>query len=143
MFHELMNELRATTRASRTTLRLDQPDAVFPVVAEALDEGVRSIADQTEIDLRSAPTVIHLAREGEILVQNDLDTAQPRAPQELIEFYGVRAQMLAPILVAGELVGINSVHDCRGPRSWTTEHVKHLEAAQGAVQQRLAHERNS
>src|SRR3990172_9564471 len=97
-FETAMRELLEATRASRVTLRLDTPGEVFPVVAEALAPGVRSIRSATEIDLRKAGTFQFLAREWRLLIQADCLVDEPVAPPELIELYGVRAQMLAPIV---------------------------------------------
>ena len=133
-FEAAMRELLDATNASRTTLRLDTPGEVFPVVAEALAPGARSIRGATEIDLRKARTFQFLARERRLLVQADCLVDEPVAPPELIELYGVRAQMLAPIVKDGELAGIISVHHAATPREWTEAEVAALEAAAERVQ---------
>jgi len=126
-YDEKMAELLAAARASRTTLRLDTEGQVFPVVAEACAPGVRSIRDATEIDLRAAKTFQYLEREQKLLVQRDCLTDEPVAPQELIDLYGVRAQMLAPIVRGERLAGIISVHHAETPRDWAPEEVAALE----------------
>ncbi len=132
-FQEIVEELLADTGASRTTLRLDRPDAVFPVVAEALAPGIGSIAGDTSIDLRGSPTFVFLANERRLLIQSDLlDTDHP-PPPELIELYGARAQMLAPIVRDERLIGILSVHYAPGPREWTADNVAALERASEQV----------
>jgi maleate isomerase len=113
-----VEELLEATGASRATLRLDASDAVFLVVAEALAPGVRSIRDDDSIDIRRAATFRFLERELRPLVQNDCLGGEHPAPKELVDFYGVRAQMLGPIVRDGRLVGIVSVHDAAGPRQW-------------------------
>jgi maleate isomerase len=122
-----MRSLLEETSASRTTLRLDTPGDVFPVVAEACAPGVRSIRDATEIDLRKAATFQHLERERRLLVQRDCLSDEPLAPPELIDLYGVRAQMLAPLVLDDRLVGIISVHYASSPREWRPEEVSALE----------------
>ena len=62
-FQEIVEKLLADVGASRTTLRLDRPDAVFPVVAEAMAPGIGSITGATSIDLKAAPTFVFLAEE--------------------------------------------------------------------------------
>ncbi len=132
-FQEIVEELLRDTGASRTTLRLDSPDAVFPVVAEALAPGIGSIAGDSSIDLRAAPTFQFLDRERRLLIQPDLLDADPAPPAELIAHYGARAQMLAPIVQDERLVGILSVHYAPGPREWTAEDVAVLERASERV----------
>jgi GAF domain-containing protein len=48
-------------------------------------------------------------------------------PPELLEFYGVKAQMLAPIVGGSELIGLVSVHYSPSPRHWTTEEIDALD----------------
>jgi maleate isomerase len=128
-----MAELLAEIGASRVTLRLDTPGEVFPVVGEACADGVRSIRDATEIDLRAARTFQHLERTHELLVQRDCLADEPVAPPELIELYGVRAQLLAPIVRDGRLAGIVSVHHAGTPREWTPAEVEALERTAARV----------
>ena len=127
-FDALVDELLVATAASRVTLRLDTPGEVYPVVAEACAPGVRSIRGATEIDLRRAETFRFLEREQRLLVQTDCLVDDPVAPAELIELYGVRAQMLAPLVRGDRLVGIISVHHAGWPRKWTDAEVAALEA---------------
>jgi GAF domain-containing protein len=132
-----MRELLHATGASRVTLRVDTRGEGFPVRAEALAPGVRSIRDASEIDLRRAKTFQFLERERRLLVQSDCLVAEPVVPPELIELYGVRAQMLAPLVRDGRLVGIVSVHHAGTPREWTDEEVAALEATAARVLENL------
>jgi GAF domain-containing protein len=127
-FHALMEELRDRTGASRTTLRIDdEPGVEFPVKAEALAPGINSIAGDNTIAIRASATFKWVDEERRILVQEDLLAADPAPAPELIERYGGRAQMLAPVQRAGELVGLVSVHYAPGPRRWSDEEVRVLE----------------
>lgn len=123
----ILEDLRDATAASRVTLRLDMPGAVFPVVGEALAPGIRSIRDATEIDLRAAPTFQYLEREQKLLVQHDCESGDYPAPPELVRLYGVKAQMLAPLVRDGRLAGIVSVHYVPATRRWSATDVTALE----------------
>ena len=120
-YDDLAKGLLDATSAGRTTIRVIDSDGGFPVVAEATARGVRPIRDTTDIDLHKAETVVHIKRTHEPLLQEDLEHAIPQVPRQLIELYGVKAQMLGPVVVSGTLVGIVSVHDVAGPREWSTE----------------------
>ena len=127
-FQALTRELLERTGASRTTLRLDDtPGVEFPVKAEALTPGVNSIAGDNTIPIRASSTFKWINRERRILVQEDLLAADPAPAADLMERYGGRAQMLAPVEVGGELVGLVSVHYVPGPRSWTDEEIAVVE----------------
>jgi len=127
-FQAIVERLLTETGASRTTLRLAAPEAVFPVVAEARAPDVA-----TSIDLRAAPTFQFLERERRLLIQSDLLDAEVAPPPQLIAQYGARAQMLAPILRDDRLVGILSVHYAPGPRDWTPEDIGALERARDEI----------
>ena len=137
-FQAIIEELLAATRSSRTTLRLDRPGEDFPVVAEALAPGVRSIAGDLSFPIRSAETVKHLERERRILLQRDLLGVEPAPAPELIEHYGARAQMLAPVVQGRRFVGIVSVHHAGGPRDWTQPEIAALERAAARIEAELA-----
>ena len=138
---EIMEDLLRATDASRTTLRLDMPEqdaGLDTVVAEALAPGVRSLCDDTSIrKLRSVSTVRFLEEQRRVLVQNDCLADDLAPPSELIEVYGVKAQMLAPIVRDDRLVGVISVHYAPGPRDWSSENVAVLQEAVERVQRAL------
>jgi GAF domain-containing protein len=140
-FQEIMEDLLGSTGASRTTLRLDLPDqgtGLDAVVAEALEPGVRSIRDDTSIrNLRGASTVRFLEEQRRPLVQNDCLADDLAPPSELMELYGVKAQMLAPIVRDDHLIGVISVHYVPGPRDWSAEDVAALQEAAERVQREL------
>ena len=136
-YQNIVEKLLADVGASRTTIRLDRPDAVFPVVAEATAPGINSIAGATSIDLKAAPTFIFLAEQKRTLIQSDLLNTDVPAPAALIELYGARAQMVAPILRDDELVGMVSVHYAPGVRDWTQEDIAAIEQAAEQVRAQL------
>jgi len=137
-FRALTAELLKRTGASRTTLRIDDtPGQVFPVKAEALAQGINSIAGDNTIPIRASATFKWMDRERRILVQEDLLTADPAPAVDLMERYGGRAQMLAPVEVEGELVGLVSVHYVPGPRTWTDEEVGVLEEVLARIRREL------
>jgi GAF domain-containing protein len=140
-FQVIMEDLLRSTESSRTTLRLDLPDqdaGLDTVVAEALAPGVRSLRGDTSIrNLRDVSTVRFLETQRRLLVQNNCSADDLAPPPELIELYGVKAQMLAPIVREDRLVGVISVHHAPGPRDWSAEDVAALREAIEHVQREL------
>lgn len=136
---EILDGLLEELGASRVTLRLDTPGEIFPVRYEALAPGIRSIkGDDSVGDLREAKTFQWVEREQRVLVQDDTLHADPPVPPALVDVYGARAQMLAPVVRHGELVGVVSVHYAPGPRAWTAEERAVLERARARVESELA-----
>jgi GAF domain-containing protein len=125
---QLVDELLRSTSAGRVTLRLEDEAGQLPVIAEAVSGGVNRIQNEPLIDIRSAATVKVLEATGEALVQDDLLNTDVVPPQELLEMYRARAQMLAPIIANERLVGILSVHHVQGPRKWTPHDIAALNA---------------
>jgi GAF domain-containing protein len=140
-FQVIMEDLLRSTESSRTTLRLDLSDqdaGLDVVVAEALAPGVRSLRGDTSIrNLRDVSTVRFLETQRRLLVQNDCSADDLAPPPELIELYGVKAQMLAPIVREDRLVGVISVHHAPSPRDWSAEDVAALREAIEHVQREL------
>ena len=137
-FNPLTAKLLAATGASRVTIRVKDGRGGDPIVAEAVAPGVRSLLGGEGVgDLRSAATFQYLARERCVLVQDDLENADPAPPAALIQAYGARAQMLAPVLDGEEVVAIVSVHQSGGPRAWSPEDVRAIEDAAAEVARRL------
>jgi maleate isomerase len=128
----LLEGLLAKVDASRTTVRLDIPSwgvSVNDVIAEACAPGVRSIRGDTSIDQRALATVKFLDQRRELLVQPDFENTDHAPPPALISVYGVKAQMLAPLVARDELVGWVSVHYTPSAREWTADDVAALTAA--------------
>ena len=135
-----MNDLLEVTSASRTTLRLDWPPwgaHVDDVYAEARRPGIESLVGKTSIRQRQAETIRWLERMRRVLVQADCATASPSPPRALLDIYGVRAQMLAPLVLRDTLVGWISVHETTAPREWTQKEIRALEDAAAAVAKTL------
>jgi maleate isomerase len=124
VLHEILGELISDVGASRCTLRLDLPDrglAVNAPAAEAVATGVSSVASDTDLDQWSLATVQWLDRHKRILVQDDLSSTDLQVPAVLTDTWGVKAQMLGPIVQADRLVGWISVHQVGAPRHWSAE----------------------
>jgi len=132
-FQAIIDELLHATGASRTTLRLEEPGGDFPVVAEALAPGIRSIKGSARMPVRNSGTFAFFERERRILVVNDCRTSDPPTPQDLMDFYGVRAEILAPLMDGARIVGIVSVHHAPGPREWTEVEIDALARASARI----------
>lgn len=124
------DRLRMDTAADRTTLRIDLPDAgcsVATCAAESCAPSVRSIQRDSTLPQRDLETVRWIEEHRNLLVQPDFATA-PHPPMALREVYGVRAQMLAPVVSNGDMVAWLSVHSLR-ERPWSDADQRAVAAA--------------
>jgi maleate isomerase len=134
----IVEDLLRAVDASRVTIRLDTPGQTFPIRAEALAPGVDTLRNATEIDLRASATFIYLDTEQRNLIQSDCSAGDYPAPPALMAIYGVKAQMLAPLVRDGKMIGILSVHYASAQREWSESDVAALDAAADVITQTLA-----
>ena len=127
-----MKRLRERTGATRTTLRVDFEDFRFPVEVECLAEGAGSIKGDETFDLRKAASSKAVLETREMLVQDDCTDHPFAPPPEFVELYGVRAQIICPIVRDERVVAIISVHSRQGPRHWSEEDRAETEATAAA-----------
>jgi GAF domain-containing protein len=133
----LLENLLEATRASRVTLRLDVEGLNFPVVGEALAPGTRSIGNDHTLDQRGAPTAQWIVRHRRVLVQTDLTAdLDPKPPDALLALYGVKAQILCPVIHRHRVIGWISVH-AGEPRDWTEDSVAKVERVARQISLRL------
>ena len=109
--------------ASRVTLRRGEDDGyAFPVSDEALAPGVASLRRERTVDLTSQPVAVEV-RSCRQVVQDDCRSAFADASfQRMLETYGgLAAQIVTPVVAAGRVVAILSLHQLGSPRRWTPE----------------------
>jgi GAF domain-containing protein len=136
---QLLEDLRAELRVQRATVRVETPDAFFPVRYEVLAPGVISIRDDTT-DLSKQPVPRILAESGGQVVQEDAATAFPdeRRFHEMRERYGgLRAQIVTGCYRDGRLVALLSIHDLISPRRFGDAERARCRAAAAEVAARL------
>jgi len=137
-FTTIVMSLLAETNASRVTVRLSGPDGCPDLVAEALAPGVVSMSTHPIEGVLEAPTYRYLADRLALLVQEDCRVDPIAPPRSLTEVFHVYAQMLAPVVIDGEMVATISVHQQDNCRTWTHENISALERAQAQVQRSLS-----
>jgi maleate isomerase len=125
----VLGDLREHAGAHRTTLRIDFDDFLFPVVAETLAPGMHTIKGDATFDLRKTASSRAVLDTLDVLVQEDCTDHEFAPPPEFVELYGVRAQMIGPIVRDGRVIGLISVHSKDGPREWSPADRAALRAA--------------
>ncbi|RDW58111.1 hypothetical protein BP6252_13522 [Coleophoma cylindrospora] len=130
---KVMFDLREKTNGSRTTLRLEVPKhncEVDRVCAEALAPGIPSLRPNTSLNQRALVTCQHINKTGIALIQPDTINATINPPKALMTVYGVKAQMLLPLMAEEEhALAWISVHYVPSTRDWTEADVRSLHEA--------------
>ncbi len=140
---DILGALRRDTDAGRTTVRLDDCGVGFhvdTVAAESLSDGVHSILTLNSLDQKNAAAVKWLEKNRRTFVMDD--TMNPWdhevAPeQDVIDAYGIRSEMVSPVIKQEELIGWVSVHYTKGARVWTEAEIARIEAACDSVREVL------
>jgi GAF domain-containing protein len=136
---EVLDELRVAMDAQRATVRIDVPEAYFPVAYESLAPGAGSLRDDST-DLRTQPVPRILAESGGQVVQEDAAAAFPddAAFHEMRERYGgMRAQIVTGCYRDGNLLALLSIHDLRSPRRFSEAERGLCRAAAAAIAEEL------
>lgn len=123
-FQSAVEKLHADLGVSRIILRLETPGAFYPVVAEACAPGIHSVATGPEPDFSQAATFLFVTGEKRPLVQDDCIGHPLSPPAEIVGHYGVRSQLLVPIVRGDRFVGVVGIHVAEGPRHWTDEEIE-------------------
>ncbi|SIS12297.1 maleate cis-trans isomerase family protein [Williamsia sterculiae] len=130
----VVTELRERTGSDRTTVRVDDPTLGLHVdlcAAESCAAHVRSIQHDPSLDQRALNTVRWLEENRRLLVQPAF-TEAPHPPQALRDVYGVRAQVLGPVELDGDIRAWLSVHSLR-ERPWSTDDLTAVDTAREAI----------
>ncbi len=132
---KILDDLRIDVSGGRTTVRLDDCGLGFhvdTVAAESLSEGVHSIKTQNSLDQKNAAAVKWLDKNRITFVMNDCMNPWDAAvapEKEVIETYGIRSEMVAPVIMGDELIGWVSCHYTKGARIWTDDEIARIEKA--------------
>lgn len=115
---------------SRVTIRGAAPGQVDTTTlhAEILAPTAETMRGAPQGDIVVAPTYRWLQDNRRILVQADC-REEPLPPKMLTQTFHVGAQLLGPLMRAGELVGTISVHQQGSSRAWATDDVAALARA--------------
>ncbi|MEO0405902.1 MAG: GAF domain-containing protein, partial [Cyanobacteria bacterium P01_A01_bin.135] len=116
--------VRSLLDCSRVIVYQLRPDFSGTVVAEALDAGHRSVLHQEVQDPCVSPEWIEPYRSGKIRAINDVyDAAISLCHQEMLTGFDIRAKLMAPIVIQGELWGLIVASHRDRPHVWTPRDV--------------------
>jgi GAF domain-containing protein len=133
-FQSIIEALLLATGASRATLQWVAPGKSLVPAAEAVAHGARQLCDEPPGgEAAEAAALLQLEHARKVVVQDDLRRDDSPAARTLAERHGVRARMLAPLVLAGRLTGFISVHHVPAPRPWAAQDIAALLNAQAAA----------
>ncbi|MGC1308092.1 MAG: GAF domain-containing protein [Phormidesmis sp.] len=111
------------------------------VTAEAVGKGWRR-AKGEKLEDPMLPNSVERFKSGEISYISDIDKEDlTECHCRLLRELDVRANMVAPIMVGDDLVGLLCAHQCSGPRQWQPEEISLMQQLSTQVGYALAQSR--
>jgi methyl-accepting chemotaxis protein len=118
-----VNQLRQALDSSRVIVYEFDTDWHGTVIAEASKSGVQKILGEfVEDPFREG--LIDRYRDGRVRVMNDIYAENlTNCHVEILEGFGIKASLTAPVIMRGTLVGLLCAHQCDAARPWSPEAV--------------------
>ncbi|MDB5856665.1 MAG: hypothetical protein JWQ76_354 [Ramlibacter sp.] len=133
-FQSIAEDLLLATGASRATLQLAQPGGGLAFAGEAVAHGARQMRnDPADGEPLEAAAFAQLERERKIVTQDDLARADPPVAPALVDRYGARARIFAPLVQGDRLAGMITVHHLPGSRQWQAPDLEAVRKAQAGA----------
>jgi GAF domain-containing protein len=133
-FQSIAEDLLLATGASRATVQLARPEGGLAFAGEAVAHGARQMRnDPADGAPLEAAAFAQLERDQQIVTQDDLERAEPSVDRALVDRYGARARILAPLVQGDGLAGMITLHHLPGPRPWQAQDVEAVRKAQASA----------
>ncbi|ACB50763.1 probable sensory transduction histidine kinase [Crocosphaera subtropica ATCC 51142] len=122
IFQTAVTEVRHLLNADRVAIFKFDPDSQFALaelVSEDVTSGYPSALQEQVEDHCFAKYKGPYYQQGHVFTINDLSQADLLdCHRQILERFGVQANMVAPLLIGEELWGLICVHQCSSPRQW-------------------------
>jgi methyl-accepting chemotaxis protein PixJ len=127
IFKAVVDGLQDAIRVERAIVYLFDKNWKGTVVSEAITRGFPSALDARIDDPCFAESYIEKYRKGRVQALSDIYAADlDKCYLSQLEPFQVKANIVAPILVNTELLGLLVVHQCSAPRNWQDAEIELL-----------------
>jgi methyl-accepting chemotaxis protein PixJ len=140
IFNTAVAEIRQAIRSDRVIVYQFDKNWKGTVIAESVADGFPKALGAEIADPCFADKYVGKYKQGRVQPTSDIYKAGlTECHLKQLEPFGIKANLVAPILVGGELLGLLIAHQCSEPRNWESGEVDFF--AQIATQVGLALER--
>ncbi|MEL7358573.1 MAG: GAF domain-containing protein [Cyanobacteria bacterium J06560_6] len=130
IFRTVTRQVKLTIDTSRVIIYLFDESWKGTVAAEAVGSQWTSALGAEIADPCFAKKYVEQYRTGRIKATTDIyEAGLTDCHIGQLEPYEVRANLVAPIVVEGRLLGLLIAHECRGPRQWSDVNVNFIQRA--------------
>ena len=127
ILEQAVAEVRQFLQSDRVLIYRFEPDLSGVIAVESSTETTRSVYGRKIEDPCFAQKHLERYQQGHVHIVNNVQTAQLAACyQQVLEDFGVQANLVVPIIAQDELWGLLIVHHCRSPRHWQASEVELL-----------------
>jgi twitching motility protein PilJ len=127
MFRTVVKDTQKALTVDRAVIYLFDPEWRGTIVAESVVQGYPAALNAQIADPCFAEKFVEQYRQGRVQDTPDIYTAGlTDCYLKQLEPFQVRANLVAPILVGDNLLGLLIVHQCSGPRVWKTSEINFL-----------------
>ncbi|MDJ0617312.1 MAG: methyl-accepting chemotaxis protein [Calothrix sp. MO_192.B10] len=125
IFTTSVEQIRYVLNADRAIIyQFNPPTWDGEIIAESLAQGCSPMIKEAIDDPCFRERHIQSYRDGRVEVQaisniyQELQMPNAQCYMEMLEKYAVKANLIAPIMIHGELLGLMIVHHCQAPHVW-------------------------
>ncbi|MEM8614358.1 MAG: GAF domain-containing protein, partial [Cyanobacteria bacterium P01_H01_bin.105] len=135
---DLETIFQTTAQEVRQLLKADQVGIFFfqneehwegQFVAEDRGQGITSVLEEKIYDHHFGETYAPLYKEGRMYVLNNIYDNNPRENNytQTLERFGIKANVVSPIMNGAELWGLLCIHQCQTPRHWQLSEIEFID----------------
>ena len=134
---DLETIFQTTAQEVRQLLKADQVGIFFfqneehwegQFVAEDHGEGITPILEKQVYDRTFGENYAPLYKEGRMYVSNNIYENDPKDSHvQTLERFGIKANVVSPIMNGSELWGLLCIHQCQSPRQWQLPEIEFID----------------
>jgi GAF domain-containing protein/anti-sigma regulatory factor (Ser/Thr protein kinase) len=127
ILNQTVEEVRQFLQTDRVLIYRFEPDLSGVIVVESVKNPIDTVFGFKLKDPCFAAKHIKRYQQGQVHILNDVQTANlSSCYQEILDSFGVKANLVVPIIANGQLWGLLIAHHCRSPRQWLAQEIELL-----------------
>jgi methyl-accepting chemotaxis protein len=127
IFNTVLQDTRAILAADRTVIYLFNELWEGTIVAESVNDDYLAALGAQIADPCFADTYVEKYRKGRVQATTDIRQAGlTECHIKQLEAFQIKANLVAPILVKGKLLGLLIAHQCSAPRQWQEADIRFM-----------------
>lgn len=125
--NQYLDQIRTALSADRVVVYRFKPDMSGYIAGEAVTRGVPIALNDVISDPCIPSDLIEAYKQGRVVPTNDVTKAGFHPDhQQLMTRLQIKANLVVPIVVAGDLFGLLVAHHCTQPHAWQTAEINSL-----------------